>query len=1241
MQKKLTYDITSLNVRGIREQTKRRSIFSYLKDQKSKFYFLQETYSDLNDENIWRNEWGGEIFFSHGTRHSKGVCILIHPSVRDKVEFIFTDKLGRIVLITIVINSLKVSLCNIYAPNNQSEQLDFLQELNNCLIDKSELTTLIVGGDWNCTLSKSDKRGGKPWRATNYRNLVLTTMDILDLIDIQRVKHPKLRKYSYESKALKVKSRIDFFLVAKHLEQYVKKSEIYSSVAPDHKAIYISLSWSNPTPRGPGLWKFNNSLLNDEEYVNKIRETYAHTCVYYSDSVNKRLFWEMLKMEIRAATISFSKDIAKSTYRREMEIRRQLDVLDDIICNNFHFSEIDLVLKEFDNLKTELQSIYDKKGMAAIFRSKCRWIEMGERPTKYFFNLEKRNYIKKTITELRMEDETTIKDETQILDAIENYFNNLYMSTDGTTQDDYDQYIQDLSLPRLSDEERDNMEGPLTYEECKKVLETFQNDKSPGEHGFTVEFYKFFFELLGHDLIASFNEAYEANELTISQRRGVITLIPKEDGSLMDLTNWRPITLLNVDCKIATKAIAKRVEASLPKLINHDQTGFIKGRYIGENIRLIIDAMEYTKAHNIPGILVFLDFRKAFDSLEWPFIMRTLDTFNFGKSIKKWVSTFYTNIESAVLNNGFLTKWFRPSRGVRQGCPLSPYLFILSAEIMANKVRQEPGFKGIKILGNELKLSQYADDTNLFCADLASVEKILEIVENFGNMAGLKLNRRKTKAIWLGRWEKNKSNPLQLKWLHSPVKILGIYVSYDENGNKQMNFNLKLQKLQTNLDMWRARDLTLFGRVLIIKSLGLSQLVYSASNLTVPQEITPIIKTKLFNFLWKNKRDKIKRAGLYQEREKGGISMTDVETMIKALRLAWIPRLLTPEIRNWKTIPDYYLRKLGGLNFLLRCNYDVKYIDGLPLFYQNILTFFNELKSLYSCEGIQDMVLFNNKEILVGGKPVFIKEWFDCNILFIQDLLNSKGQLLSFREFINKYDCSTNFLQFYQVTSAIPKYLVTKARNTEPPQNGLYTRNNFLFQLDASTQIQLEKAKTRDFYCLLNRKTHTVSQTGPMKWNSIIGLDENAWKIIFTSPKNVCKEPKLKEFQFKLIHRIVVTKKELHRYGIKADDECLYCGEKDSIDHTFLNCQFVKIFVNNVIDWFNAANNSKFAPTIGEKLFGIISGPYEKEIVKKFNYTLLFMKYYIYTSKMHNQAIHLSVFVNKVLFKYRIENFDD
>ena len=121
------------------------------------------------------------------------------------------------------------------------------------------------------------------------------------------------------------------------------------------------------------------------------------------------------------------------------------------------------------------------------------------------------------------------------------------------------------------------MEGALSYEECKNVLESFQNDKSPGEDGFTVEFYN----ILGENPLACLNEAYEKNELTIPQRRGIITLLPKEDGSLLDLHNWRPITLLNVDLNIAAKAIAKRLETFLLNLIHPDQSGFVKGRYIG------------------------------------------------------------------------------------------------------------------------------------------------------------------------------------------------------------------------------------------------------------------------------------------------------------------------------------------------------------------------------------------------------------------------------------------------------------------------------------------------------------------------------------------------------------------------------------------------------------------------------------------------------------------------------------
>ena len=139
------------------------------------------------------------------------MCILINPTEQTQVDYSYSNNSGRIALITISLNGQKLTLCNIYAPNDQDSQLQFMQELNNCIIDKTELTSLIISGDWNCTLSKKDKIGGAPWKPTIYSTLVSTTMEMFDLVDIQRVRHPKLRKFTYESKFLKVKSRIDFF----------------------------------------------------------------------------------------------------------------------------------------------------------------------------------------------------------------------------------------------------------------------------------------------------------------------------------------------------------------------------------------------------------------------------------------------------------------------------------------------------------------------------------------------------------------------------------------------------------------------------------------------------------------------------------------------------------------------------------------------------------------------------------------------------------------------------------------------------------------------------------------------------------------------------------------------------------------------------------------------------------------------------------------------------------------------
>ena len=169
--------------------------------------------------------------------------------------------------------------------------------------------------------------------------------------------------------------------------------------------------------------------------------------------------------------------------------------------------------------------------------------------------------------------------------------------------------------------------------------------------------------------------------MSISQRRGVITLVSKEESDLEVLNNWRPITLLNFDYKIVSKLIARRLERVLPLLVCSDQLGFVKGRYIGQNGRLINDVLEQTKLQGIPGILLQLEFQKAFDAIEWKFIQNAIALFNFGESIQRWNSTCYSNIQSSVLNDVFSTNYFALSRRVRQGCPLSPFLFVLAVEL--------------------------------------------------------------------------------------------------------------------------------------------------------------------------------------------------------------------------------------------------------------------------------------------------------------------------------------------------------------------------------------------------------------------------------------------------------------------------------------------------------------------------------------------------------------------------------
>ena len=237
--------------------------------------------------------------------------------------------------------------------------------------------------------------------------------------------------------------------------------------------------------------------------------------------------------------------------------------------------------------------------------------------------------------------------------------------------------------------------------------------------------------------------------------------------------------------------------------------------------------MKVTSLENLPGIAIFIDFKKAFDSVDWNFINNTLEAFNFGPQLRRWITTFHNGSSSCVINNGHASEFFYLQRGVRQACPLAGILFTLCAEMLANAIRCDENIQGIKIYDKEFKISQYADDTTAFVSDTNSAENLFKLLRTFQECSGLEINTSKTEAMWIGANKGNASTPLGITWPSEAISALGVNFSYNEKECFKKNFEEKLNAMKNLLNLWKPRNLTLYGRITILKSLALSKLVYN------------------------------------------------------------------------------------------------------------------------------------------------------------------------------------------------------------------------------------------------------------------------------------------------------------------------------------------------------------------------------------------------------------------------------
>ena len=309
----------SLNVKGIRDKLKRESIFTWLKDKKTDIIFLQETYSTKEIEDEWRLSWDGDVCFSHGTNHSRGVMVLIDSKLDVQILNTIIDNEGRYIIIECNIQGLNFTIANVYFPvrGKIAEQIKFLQDFDKVLKELNvKDKSFIIGGDFNMIRNSDldyigrNKRQVQSSFGTHFEQF----MDNLNLIDIWREENGLKKQFTYRQVNPFMRSRLDYWFISNKLKEIVLKCNIIPSIAPDHSAVLLQL-YNRPVTVSNAkrsYWKFNNSLCSDLVYVQQMKEEIVNLKRKYQTEIeDKRVLWDFLKMKIANFTRKYSKEKAK------------------------------------------------------------------------------------------------------------------------------------------------------------------------------------------------------------------------------------------------------------------------------------------------------------------------------------------------------------------------------------------------------------------------------------------------------------------------------------------------------------------------------------------------------------------------------------------------------------------------------------------------------------------------------------------------------------------------------------------------------------------------------------------------------------------------------------------------------------------------------------------------------------------------------------------------------------------
>jgi hypothetical protein len=444
----------------------------------------------------------------------------------------------------------------------------------------------------------------------------------------------------------------------------------------------------------------NDGFLAEEDYevlVTNAIESAISEC--NRDKLSERTKWEYIKYYVRKVSMKYGK--ARAKLHREERVKAEKDYAAALRDNHPDLLDIRIRLSKF----------YSDMDDAIRFRSRIEVAESGERITPFFFRQIEINRSEGNVDSLVNEEfpgGTQSREDT--MSVLHTHFQNEF------AEPNKDGSICPLwweNVPRLSDDESAHLDREISANDLATViLKEMKSNKAPGSDGLTVNFYRKFWYLLHETFRACMKESIELGELTQSQKESVIRLIEKKGKSRTDIKGWRPISLLNIDTKIFSKAVANRLRTACSKVVSKDQYAYVEGRVLQESHLLIQNAIERARSKKWQGFLLCVDFRGAFDRVRHSFLWEALERMNIGDRMISHLKVLYKNSRSAVMNFGTQTDWFSLERSCRQGDPVAPYLFILGMEVLLAKIRTNVNKVN---LGNyELGSLAFADDLSIF-----------------------------------------------------------------------------------------------------------------------------------------------------------------------------------------------------------------------------------------------------------------------------------------------------------------------------------------------------------------------------------------------------------------------------------------------------------------------------------------------------------------------------------------------